>query len=161
MLRDKLIERGVTNAEELLRKHSRNRVSQAIANFDDRLAHGEDLGPGWLGSCITRKEAYGFRKGYVSAETRARRAERSAEATSRYKESVKSLLDREEAASKREKAAFDAFYESLKRTEQEAFRREAVRTNSAFRELLKRPTEHEEHYARAAMLSLWRKRSQK
>ncbi|QEG35833.1 replication initiator protein A [Bythopirellula goksoeyrii] len=82
-LAEKLLERGIENAAELLTKYSRKRILSALENYDDRRAHGEHLGPGWLGSCIIRKSPFAFRKGYQSESERKAELTRKREAKQR------------------------------------------------------------------------------
>jgi len=129
--KDSLIEalrqRGVKNPQELLAKRSRGRILEAIENYDDRRAHGEDLGPGWLGSCIIRKTAYAFRKGYQS-ESEKQMIEMKQEQAAR-KESLKRRRQKEEAEKEknREDIQFEAFLKTLKKNgRHETFRTKAL-----------------------------------
>lgn len=88
-----LTERGIPNANELVTKYSAKRIADALENFDDRVAHGEDLGPGWLGKAIIHPEGFSFRKGYRSKAAIVAAAK------------AKARLKQEEAAKNAEEAA--------------------------------------------------------
>ena len=156
-----LLLRGVPNAEELVRRHSRKKVEAAIANYDDRLAHGEDLGPGWLGSCISRKKPYGFRKGYESPDSKQAARERSKQAESRRVIAAKGLLEQADTTSRKERSRFEKYYASLDQSSQLSYREKALRESAAFRWVLDRPSTNYEHYAVAAMMAKWRKEGRK
>lgn len=66
-----LKERGVKNAKKLFLAYPTERVLEAIENFDDRTAHGERLGAGWLSKAIRSEDSFAFRDGYVSNEQKA------------------------------------------------------------------------------------------
>lgn len=85
-----LFKRGIANANELVAKHDAARIRQAIENFDDRKAHGEGLGAGWLGKAIVHPEGFAFRKGFRSAETVAAEAEKRLK--ERERETARELL---------------------------------------------------------------------
>lgn len=65
-----LLDRGITNAKELVSKYDEKRIKDAIDNFDDRKAHGEDIGAGWLGKAIVHPEGFSFRKGFERASAK-------------------------------------------------------------------------------------------
>lgn len=64
ILEELLVQRGIANARELVSKYDEKRIKDAIENFDDRKAHGEDIGTGWLGKAIVHPEGFSFRKGF-------------------------------------------------------------------------------------------------
>lgn len=62
-LQQQLRKRGVRGVERLLRQATPERIRQSIANYDDRVANGQQLGPGWLSQCILDPEPFVFRPG--------------------------------------------------------------------------------------------------
>ena len=64
-LETELKNRGIRNASRLVRKYAVARIRNAIENYDDRRAHGQDVGHGWLAEAIIKGD-FGFRKGYRS-----------------------------------------------------------------------------------------------
>lgn len=101
-----LSERGIANAKELVSKYDEKRIKDAIENFDDRKAHGEDIGAGWLGKAIVHPEGFSFRKGFE-------------------RESAKKLK-----TTKKRRPMLNAS-ESLKETEAEAAQQDARRIRNA------------------------------
>ena len=93
-----LIQRGIANAGELIAKYDPMRIRQAIENFDDRKANGEDLGAGWLGKAIVHPEGFAFRKGYRSSEVIA------AEIEKRWKQRSIELIQKSQAKAERDES---------------------------------------------------------
>ncbi len=94
-----LKERGVRNGRELVLKYPTDRILAAMENFDDRIEHGEELGPGWLGKAIVQNEGFAFRKGYQSEEAKAaKRAEKQELAEAEKKRVAAEKLAEKEAA---------------------------------------------------------------
>lgn len=124
-----LAERGVQNGDELVGKYPEERILGAIENYDDRLEHGEDLGPGWLGKAIVHPQGFSFRKGYRSREDRERlELEKKKQATIKAIESKKleKQLSRERRAQQRSRAAFISFVSRLSSEEQNRLEMEGI-----------------------------------
>src|SRR5690606_8424671 len=73
-------------------------ILEAIENFDDRRAHGEEIGPGWLGKAIVHPEGFSFRNGYRSQAQLAA----SAKAKARNEQRAMARKELEAAESERE-----------------------------------------------------------
>ena len=117
-----LAERGIKNSAELLRKQpSRERVEQAIENYDDRLANGERLTHRWLASNILHASGYDFRPGFKS---KARRQEEAAAREEKSKAEHARSVRQEAARQKSEQASREACRRFLNALETDAAREE-------------------------------------
>lgn len=126
-----LEKRGIKNAAELVDRASAKRIEEAVENYDDRRRAGEQLGPGWLGKCITHKTPFAFRKGYRS---RAERAAAEAESERRRADRRRAEAEERRAARKR-REEFKAFLASLPDDDaRDAFARRALAANRLLRE---------------------------
>lgn len=121
-----LASRGVEHPERLVKKHPAERIREAIENFDDRLAYGEKLTPGWLVKCITNSTPYEFRRGYV------RQADNSPSRNNQKQRAAaeKARLAREREVSKEERVAFEDFLAGLDDHGRNEFSRRALKGNS-------------------------------
>lgn len=124
-----LKERGVKNAKELLLGYPANRILEAIENFDDRVSHGEDLGPGWLSKATRSDEGFTFRAGYLSNQERVAEREKRV-AKQEDAEAVLNKADavREKAIQAKERArrAFIRRIKKLTATEQQELESKAL-----------------------------------
>lgn len=129
-----LKERGVKNAKQLLLQHPVNRVLEAIENFDDRVAHGEDLGPGWLGKAIRSEEGFSFRNGYRSEQEKRsdqkRRRKKQQEAEAALSETDANRAEAVKARGRARKAFSDRIAR-LPESEWESLEREALNRAAA------------------------------
>lgn len=106
--------RGIENAAELVRKASVKRIEEAIENFDDRLRNGEDVGPGWLGKCITHRTPFGFRKGYQSKRSLEKKALAKTKQQKAEIDAKRKAESERQAEVKKTNDAFNAFVAELK-----------------------------------------------
>lgn len=124
---EELLKRGVGNAAELLSKQTRPRILAAIENYDDRVLHGENLGPGWLGSCIIKKTSYSFRNGYCSPVEREAKVTRQKEAARKNAQRSQKLQAAEIEQQEHQAARFSEFLASFKTAGKlEEFRTQAL-----------------------------------
>lgn len=124
-----LKERGVRNGKQLLLQYPANRILEAIENFDDRVAHGEELGPGWLGKAIRSEEGFAFRAGYLSKQDRVAEQEKRAEKRQEAQAAIaEDDANREEVARTRDKVRkeFRRRIKRLTKIEQEELELEAL-----------------------------------
>lgn len=124
-----LADRGVKNGSELVGKYSMERILEAVENFDDRVSHGEDIGPGWLGKAIVHKDGFAFRKGYRSKEDKqlAARAKQEEEAKRALAErDIEAEMKRERQTLEKNRAVFAAFIGKLSEEEQDRLEMEAI-----------------------------------
>lgn len=129
LLETLLLERGIANAKELVSKYDEKRIKDAIENFDDRKAHGEDIGAGWLGKAIVHPEGFSFRKGFerqapVKPAT-ANKARQMRDNSESYKETH--LEADQEAAKKVRRAEFLDRIAAFSADEREALETDAIR----------------------------------
>lgn len=89
-LTDRGVDRtGKKSAANLVAKFAEGHICEQIENYDDRLAHGEDLSPGWLVAAIESEKGFSFRNGYKS------KAQRRDEADAKRRKAEKEVADRE------------------------------------------------------------------
>lgn len=157
--------RGVGGAEELVTKTNRDRIHQAIANYDHRRDSGERVGPGWLRNSITTEEPYKFRDDYVSSAERDRKQQASEAAESRRVRRTTQITSSDEQERQQQKAAFQAFMGSLDEEAYSRFREEAVASSAAYGKSLRvSDAESSPHYAtylEAALFEHWRRTTAK
>ncbi len=129
MLEDLLAQRGIANAKELVSKYDEKRIKDAIENFDDRKAHGEDIGAGWLGKAIVHPEGFSFRKGFERQSSvklkRARKAQPMREEAEVVKEAEAEAS--QEAAKRIRRAEFLDRIAVLSADERDSLETEAIR----------------------------------
>ncbi|TWT37172.1 Replication initiator protein A [Posidoniimonas corsicana] len=153
--------RGVSGAAKLVTADNRERVRQAIANYDHRRDCGEKVGPGWLHQCIVADSAYKFRDDYVSPEAVAKRRQASAASDARKAKRTERLEASEDSAMQRERKRFGAFIQSLDEEAYEQFREQAIAASSAYGKSLRtakpETMPHYATYLEAALLGHWRR----
>ncbi len=129
LLETLLVERGIANAKELVSKYDEKRIKDAIENFDDRKAHGEDIGAGWLGKAIVHPEGFSFRKGFERHSpvkpTKAKKARPTRDDSESHKETH--LEAEQEAAKKIRRAEFLDRIADLSADERESLETDAIR----------------------------------
>lgn len=143
-------------ARQLVAQHPRERIEIAIENYDDRRAHGEAIGPGWLVNAITAAEPYEFRRGYTPQAQRVAARQREAR-QSRHRQDRDRQLD---AASASERTKFEEFLGGLDDSARNAYAEQALSGSSlrarTYRDQLSRTTpEQRETTRRDAMYSYW------
>lgn len=128
-LEDLLAQRGIANAKELVSKYDEKRIKDAIENFDDRKAHGEDIGAGWLGKAIVHPEGFSFRKGFERQSTlklkKARKAQPMREEAEVVKEAEAEAS--QEAAKRIRRAEFLDRIAVISADERDSLETEAIR----------------------------------
>ncbi|QDV62022.1 Replication initiator protein A [Crateriforma conspicua] len=126
---EQLAVRGVKNGSELVDNCSMERILEAIENFDDRVAHGEDIGPGWLGKAIIHQDGFAFRKGYRSREeielaVRAKQEEKAKRVIEERE--FESELKREREAMEKTRSLFAAYVDGLSEEDCNRLEMEAI-----------------------------------
>jgi len=160
-LEQELVNRGVDKSGHLVQAVSKERIAQAIENYDDRKKQGEALGPGWLRECITRKRPFDFRQGYISKAATAAK-----EKTAAQKQKAQKLAQQQAKENKRVKLAqsrqaFLQFIQSLPSDEErEAYAKRAIESNRFFRDFFHESQNQgnaakAERHKQDAMLLLW------
>ncbi|WP_197529379.1 replication initiator protein A [Botrimarina mediterranea] len=153
--------RGVSGAEQLVSADSRERVRQAIANYDHRRESGERVGPGWLHGNITSEEPYKFRDDYTPPEVEEQKLRASRAADKRKVNREDRMRASEERRRQEEKAEFSAFVRSLNEEVYEQFRAEAIAESAAYGKSLRKAdpatTPHYATYLEAALFEHWRR----
>jgi len=138
LFRAELLDRGLKNADELLRKQkSRSRIQEAIKNYDDRKHQGEELSPNWLAANILHETGYSFRKDYRSHSAKA--AEKAAAQQRAKQEQRKAEQFQAEVAchNKKLRDEFAAYLESLPDdATRETFLERALEAIPMYRQLL-------------------------
>lgn len=155
LLAKELRKRGVEYPESLL-KHSQERITSAIENYDDRQAHGESIEAGWLVKCITAKKPYPFRRGYQAKSERVNYHRRQ-------QQQVRECQAREtqqKEASAAERQRFNDFFDTLTKTERQAYEQTSLNTNTmpgrVFRARLEKCKQQEqESISQDAMFAYW------
>ncbi|XZE20302.1 replication initiator protein A [Pirellulaceae bacterium SH449] len=129
LLEQLLIQRGITNAKELVSKYDEKRIKEAIENFDDRKAHGEDIGAGWLGKAIVHPEGFSFRKGFERRSPVKPKKAKKGQATLDHSEDQKQAEAEanQEAAKRIRRAQFLSRIAKLSEKEREVLETEAIR----------------------------------
>lgn len=156
-----LKERGIKNASELFEKQpSRERIEQAIENYDDRKAHGEKITHRWLASNILHKVGYDFRPGFVPKAEKLKQEQERAAKEEANKKRLAALEEKRLQAKRAEDHELQAFLESLgSEAELERFIKAAVNADSYLREqferTLKTNPKQAEIYKQIAIRNHW------
>ncbi len=161
-LGQELIHRGIDKPSRLVQTVSEERVVQAIENYDDRLKHGEAIGPGWLRECIARKKPFAFRRGYVSKAAQAAREKQREEQQISQKQDRQKTQKIKRAKHARTRRAFQDFFNSLPTDEErKAYAERSIASNRFLRDFFIESQERgdlakAERHKQDAMFLLWK-----
>ncbi|MAT69230.1 MAG: hypothetical protein CMJ58_06855 [Planctomycetaceae bacterium] len=156
-----LKKRNCGGAAELVKSKPRDRIEQAIANFDHRNAMGENRTGGWLRKDILSKVPYKFRDDYVSDEDRQRTESRKKTGETRENARRTKLKGETDARAATLEREFEEYLARLTDAQQREFREAAKRQSKLHAKTLMvgspDTTPHYATYLRIAMLEHWRR----
>ena len=126
-----LQKRGIKNERpaQLVASFAEPHIREQMGNYDDRIAAGEKITPGWLIKAIESKDGYSFREGYVSEEEKKQRADQARLRAIQQEARKQTLRRQEEEKEKARRQKLNAHLESLSDPEQVSFFEEAKANN--------------------------------
>ena len=118
---------GPATADELVEKHSQDRIRTMIELYDWHNARGQEKGPGFIVAGIKAATPYRLPRGFETNDQKAKRKRASNSRKRAEKELRKQKHAEAVAKEKAEQAPFWAYWNGLTEAEQTAFEAEAFR----------------------------------
>lgn len=150
--------RGVRGAAKLIDSKPRERIEQAIANFDHRNKNGENRKGGWLHNDIAGDSPYEFRDDYPGASGMILSSPQNERAEARKLAREERITGSESQRRKLRQEEFGRWFKTLNEEQKRSFREDATRQSIHSKQLIgSDPVSNPQHatYLRVALLDHW------